>query len=276
MKITDVAGMKVLVTGAAMGLGKLFAAKALAEQARVVLWDVNEAALADTAAELTAAGGNVQHYVVDVSSAEAITAAAALVRRDVGDVDIVFNNAGIVRGNAYFWEVRTADITATMLVNSLAPMYITREFLPAMIASGGPARIVTIASSAGLVANPRMAVYAGSKWAAVGWSDSVRLELEQAGHQHVKVTTVCPTYIDTGMFAGAKGIFLTPILQPDRVVDTVWRAMKKGRPLVIMPWTSRFNQAISGVLPVRLRDAFQRQVGIHSSMAEFTGRTTTT
>jgi len=59
-----------------------------------------------------------------------------------------------------------------------------------------------------------MAAYAASKWAAIGFSDSVRLELEQAGHDQVKVTTVCPTYINTGMFDGAKPAPLLPILEP--------------------------------------------------------------
>src|SRR5205823_6101513 len=106
-------------------------------------------------------------------------------------------------------------------------------------------------SSAGLNPVPRLAVYCGSKWAAVGWSDSVRLELEQAGHHHVRVTTVCPTYINTGMFDGAKGIFLTPMLQQDQVVGASWKAMLKGHPFVLLPWTSRLNKVVTGVLPVR-------------------------
>ncbi|MEV6428191.1 SDR family NAD(P)-dependent oxidoreductase [Nocardia sp. NPDC051463] len=274
MKLDTVAGKKVLVTGAAMGLGKLFAERAVREgAAAVVLWDVNEVGLKDTAGELTALGGNVHQYVVDVASEAAIIEAAAVVRNEVGDIDILVNNAGIVRGNSYFWETTNrADIDKTMAINSLAPMYITLEFLPAMVAGKGQARVLNIASSAGLVSNPRMSVYAASKWAALGWSDSVRIELEQAGHGHVKVTTVCPTYIDTGMFDGAKGFLFTPILEQDEVVDTSWREMKAGNPLVILPWTSRLNKAISGLLPIKLRDLFLNTVGVYHSMDEFTGR----
>jgi all-trans-retinol dehydrogenase (NAD+) len=270
----SVAGKTVLVTGAAMGLGKLFARTAVQEQAAaVVLWDINESALKDTAAELEADGGTVFTYVVDVSSADAVEASAALVRKEVGDVHIVVNNAGIVRGNGYFWENKLRDVEQTMLINSLAPMYVAREFLPAMIESGEECRVVNLASSAGLNAVPRLAAYCGSKWAAVGWSDSVRLELEQAGHDHVRVTTVCPTYINTGMFDGAKGIFLTPMLEQEEVVAGAWRAMLKGGPFVIVPWTSKLNKVLSGVLPVRARDVWLRRVGVYQSMAEFTGRT---
>ncbi|WP_068065587.1 SDR family NAD(P)-dependent oxidoreductase [Nocardia xishanensis] len=274
MRLDTVAGKKVLVTGAAMGLGKLFAERAVREgAAAVVLWDVNEVALKGTAVELAGRGARIHEFVVDVSDRDAIAAAAAAVRDEVGDIDILVNNAGIVRGNTYFWETENrADIDKTMAINSLAPMYITLEFLPAMVHGAGEARVLNIASSAGLVANPRMSVYAASKWAALGWSDSVRLELEQAGHDHVKVTTVCPTYINTGMFDGAKGFWLTPILQQDDVVDTSWKEMKQGNPLVVLPWTSRLNRALSGILPLKLRDLFLDTVGVYHSMDDFTGR----
>lgn len=275
MDMDTVAGRKVLITGAAMGLGKSFAERAVRELAAdVVLWDVNEQALKETAAELAGAGtSRVHHYVVDVSDAAAIAEAAASVRADVGDVDVLVNNAGIVRGNGYFWETRDrADIHKTVAINSLAPMYITLEFLPAMVSGRTPARVLNIASSAALVANPRMSVYAGSKWAALGWSDSVRLELEQSGNDHVKVTTFCPTYINTGMFEGAKGFWFTPIIEQEEAVDTAWTRMKKGDPLVVMPWTSRFNRAVSGLLPLKVRDFYLDTVGVYHSMDEFTGR----
>ncbi|MFE6921521.1 SDR family NAD(P)-dependent oxidoreductase [Nocardia sp. NPDC057663] len=274
MKLETVAGKRVLVTGAAMGLGKLFAETAVREGAdAVVLWDVNELSLRETAAQLTAQGGKVHSYVVDVSSQDSIREAADAVRNEIGGIDILVNNAGIVRGNTYFWETENrADIDMTMAINSLAPMYIALEFLPGMVAGAGEARVLNIASSAGLVANPRMAVYAASKWAALGWSDSVRLELEQAGHDHVKFTTVCPTYINTGMFDGAKGILFTPMLEQNDVVETSWREMKNGGALVVLPWTSRMNRALTGLLPIKVRDFYLNAVGVYHSMDQFTGR----
>ena len=269
------AGKTVLITGAGMGLGKLFAQRAVGENAAaVVLWDINAGALKDCAAELEAAGGTVLTCVVDVSSAEDVAAAATHVRETVGTVEILINNAGIVRGNGYFWETSSVrDIEQTMATNSLAPMFITREFLPGMIESEADCRVVNIASAAGLVSNPRMAVYAASKWAVIGWSDSVRLELEQAGHKKIKVTTVCPTYIDTGMFNGAKGILFTPMLKPEVVVDDAWKEMLRGGPFSIIPWTSRLNKVLSGLLPVTVRDFYLDHAGVYHSMDEFTGHT---
>ena len=268
----SVEGSNVLVTGAAMGLGKLFATNAVNEgAATVVLWDANEAALKETAAELEAAGGTVQYDVVDVTSQDRVTEAADRVRAEVGTIHVLFNNAGIVRGNSYFWENDPRDYLLTMHVNAIGPMLVAREFLPSMVYSSRPCRLVTVASSAGLNAVPKMAAYAASKWAAVGFSDSVRLELEQAGHDHVKVTTVCPTYINTGMFDGAKGILFTPMLKQEDVVAQTWSAMLAGEPFVVMPWTSRMNKVLTGVLPVRLRDRYLRAVGVYNSMDEFHG-----
>ncbi len=271
----NVAGKKVLITGAAMGMGKLYAQLAVKEGAAVVvLWDINEAALGETAAELEAAGGTVKTYVVDVSDRTQIEKAAAQVRTDIGDPEIVFNNAGVVRGNSYFWETDNArDTEFTVKINSLAPMFIAREFLPGMIASGNEARLINVASAAGLTANPRMAAYCGSKWAAVGWSDSVRLELEQAGHKQVKVTTVCPYYISTGMFEGAKSAPLLPILEPEDVVNEVWKQMKKGTAFVILPKTVLLSEAFKGILPTNVRDFVAgRILGVYKTMEDFTGR----
>jgi len=272
----SVKGTNVLVTGAAMGLGKLFATQAVKEgAAAVVLWDANEAALKETVtaleSELESAGCTIHYETVDVTSQTDVAEAAERVRTDVGTIHVLFNNAGIVRGNGYFWENEPRDFTLTIEVNSIGPMRVAREFLPAMIESGKQCRMVNIASSAGLNAIPRMAAYSASKWAAIGFSDSVRLELEQAGHEQVKVTTVCPTYINTGMFDGAKGILFTPMLEQEDVVERTWAAMLDGDPFVVMPWTSKMNKVLTAVLPIRLRDAYLRRVGVYNSMDEFSG-----
>jgi all-trans-retinol dehydrogenase (NAD+) len=271
-------GAHILITGAAGGMGRMYAQRAVDEgAASVVLWDRDAPALARTADELgRAAQGRTQvrSYAVDVSEYGAITKAAHKVRREVGDPDVLINNAGIVRGNRYFWESHAGDdVRPTMLVNALAPMYVTHEFLPGMIGSGRPARIVNIGSAAGTLSNPRMAVYAASKAALNGWSDSLRLELRQAGHHHVAVTTVTPSYIDTGMFHGARGPLLAPILDPEHVVDRVWRAMLDGRALVELPGSVRLSRALRGLLPTRVFDRVVGEgFGVYRSMDEFRGR----
>ena len=274
-----VQGAKVLITGAAGGMGRMYAERAVSEHAAsVTLWDRDASALARAADELgTVSRGRtaVRSYVVDVGDLGAIAKTAQRVRREVGNPDVLINNAGIVRGNQYFWETDNGEDTRpTMQVNALAPMYITREFIAGMIANAyRPSRIVNIASAAGTLANPRMAVYAASKAALIGWSDSLRLELEQADHGNVKVTTVTPSYISTGMFAGARGPLLAPVLEPEVVVDRVWRAMLAGAPLVELPWSVGLSRALRGILPTRVFDRLVGDgFGVYRSMERFTGR----
>ncbi|MEZ5096442.1 MAG: SDR family NAD(P)-dependent oxidoreductase [Nocardioides sp.] len=269
-----VAGRRVLITGGAQGMGRLFAERAVREDAEcVVLWDIDPAALDHTLADLTSRGGHVRADTVDVSDREAIATAAAAVRDELGGVDVLLNNAGVVHGNHYFWETDTErDTVSTIEINSLGPMAVAREFLPGMIESDHEARLVNIASAAGLTANPRMAAYAASKWAVVGWSESVRLELQQAGFDHVKVTTVCPYYVKTGMFEGAHAALLLPLLEPDDVVTETWKAMVRGRPFLVMPKTVMLSETFKGIMPIGLRDfVADKVIGVYHTMDDFVG-----
>jgi all-trans-retinol dehydrogenase (NAD+) len=270
-----VAGGVVLVTGAAMGMGRLYAARAAREGAAVViLWDVDAGGLAQTAGEVTELGARAVVRRVDLASREAIAEAAREAASE-GPLTLLVNNAGIVRG-ALFWDHDPArDIALTMDINALAPMYVAHGFLSAMMAdSGRPRRILNVASAAGTVANPRMSVYAASKWAVIGWSDSLRLELQQQGYDHLKVTTFCPSYISTGMFAGARGPLFTPLMGPEDAVNRAWSATVAGQPQLIAPAAAQLGKALRGVLPVRVWDFVGGKLfGIYTTMDKFTGRT---
>lgn len=273
----SVSGLTVVITGAAMGMGKIYAEHAVGEgAAAVILLDVNVDALATTAKELEArstAGTAIHRYVVDLASRADIGTVAARVRRDVGDPDVLINNAGIIRSSLFWEHDPEKDIELTMNINALAAMYLSREFLPGMIAKGTQCRILNIASAAGTLSNPRMSVYAASKWAMIGWGDSVRLELVKAGHPQVKVTTFAPSYISTGMFEGVRGPLLTPIMTPEKATSAAWNAMLKGKPLLMKPWTVGFGRALKGLMPTRAWDVVAGRVfKVYSSMDAFTGR----
>ncbi|QEW03463.1 SDR family NAD(P)-dependent oxidoreductase [Microbacterium lushaniae] len=272
---SPVSGSVVLITGGARGMGALYARRAVAAGARAVaLWDIDAEAATALAQDLSRSGTDVRPYRVDVSQLADIRTAAASVRADLGSPDILINNAGIVRG-APFWEhdpVR--DIEATLRINALAAMWLTRELLPDMMADASrPKRILNIASAAGTLANPNMSVYAASKWAMIGWSDSLRLELAKDGHRHIAVTTYCPSYVSTGMFEGARGPLLTPIMTPQQATRAAWNGMLRGTPIVLRPWTVKLAMAARGVLPTRAWDLVADKVfGVYSSMDHFTGR----
>lgn len=270
-----VKGKRILITGAAMGMGKIYAALSVQEKAAsLVLWDLDSKALRATEKDLKSDTTKIYTEVVDVSDREKIRKAASKIESQLGGVDIIINNAGIVRGK-YFWEHDPeSDIEATMSVNALGPMYITRFLLPKMLSDrSGDFRIVNISSAAGLLSNPKMSVYCASKWAETGWSDSLRLELLQSGYGHIKVTTVNPAYISTGMFEGVKGMLFTPILSPEYVTSKVWKAMKEGKPRLLLPWTIYLSNALRGILPLPVFDWIADKIfGVYRTMENFKGR----
>jgi short-subunit dehydrogenase len=261
----------VLITGGASGIGKLMGKSAIEKGCTsLVLWDINKAALDETVNEFSQLIKNIFGYVVDVSDPAAIITAAAKVKNDAGPVDILINNAGIVVGK-YFHEHTHKDIDRTMAVNADALMHVTLEFLPEMI-KRNKGHIVTIASAGGMVGNPRMSLYVASKWAAIGWSDSIRLEMEKLGN-NVKVTCITPYYISTGMFAGVKSSFLIPIVSPEYAVNKIIRGIEKDKLYVRMPMLVYTLQLIKGILPTRVFDLFVgKWLKVYSTMDEFTGR----
>ena len=257
----------VLITGGASGIGRIMVRKMLENQANVIIWDLNQTNINSTIEEFSKLG-NIYGYRVDVANVEDVENAARLVKQQIGIVDVLINNAGIVVGE-YFNDNSVADIQRVMNVNANAPMYVALQFLQDMI-NQNSGHICNIASSAGIVTNPKMAVYAASKWAVIGWSDSLRLEIQQM-KTGVKITTVMPYYINTGMFDGVKSRI--PILSPEKTAQTIVRAIQKDvkmctKPRYLYPLV-RFGQA---VLPVAVFDYIAGNVlGIYKTMDEFVG-----
>ena len=276
--LNSVQSLTVLITGAAQGMGENFARQAAREgAARLILWDINEPLLLELARELGQRhpGLTVEPRRVDLCDEQAIGDAVRAALQG-GAPHVLVNNAGLVTGQPFI-DHDTSQIRQIMEVNTLAPMLLTRKLLPGMIALEEPARILTMASAAGLVSNPKMSVYAASKAAALAWSDSLRLEMERTAGNQVSVTTFCPTYVKTGMFAGVRKMLLTPIMEPQQVTDRAWRAMLAGTPLVLMPWTSKLGQMLRGMLPRVAWDYLAEHVlGVYRSMDGFTGRKSAT
>jgi all-trans-retinol dehydrogenase (NAD+) len=268
--MTEVAGRNVLITGAASGIGRLLALKAGALGSRLVLWDIDESGLESVQAELVTAGCEARIYVCDLQDRAAIERTARHVLVDHGGVDILINNAGVVTGK-YLLETSDEEIIRTMEINALAPIYLTRAFLPAMMARDS-GHIVNISSAAGIVASARLTDYCASKFALFGFDEALRIDLRRLGSS-VRSTIVCPFYIDTGMFAGVKTRFpwLLPILDPQRVAEKIIRAILSNRRRLVMPWFVYVSWPIR-LLPVALFDALADFFGISRSMDDFTGR----
>jgi all-trans-retinol dehydrogenase (NAD+) len=269
--MSEIKNKTVLITGGADGIGKLMGELCLLEGAKLlIIWDVNRAKTDETATEFKSKGFNVICNYVDVSKTDEIIAAAKEVKQNHGAVDILVNNAGVLATNKYFHELSHSDIDFTMNINASGMMHVAAEFVKDM-AERKSGHIVNIASAAGMMANPKLSIYCASKHAIVGWSESMRLELEQIS-ENIHVTTVTPSYIDTKL---AMGVYspVVPIVKPDIAARKIINGLKKNKIYVRMPWIAYTVPFMKGILPQRWLDVMVgKWMGFHKSMDTFKGR----
>lgn len=270
------AGACVVITGAGSGIGRLMALRIVEEGGRVAIWDINGEAARTTADMANAQVGadpsdpKAIAFTVDVTDNAAVQQAAADTIDALGRVNVLINNAGVVSG-APFEDLTEQQIRRTFAVNVLSLFWTTKAFMPAL-RKQQRAAIVTVASAAGIVAVARQTDYAASKFAAVGFTSSLRSELKKAG-SHIRTLTVCPYYIDTGMFEGVTTKFplLLPILKEQAVADRIVEAVAKGRERLIMPPFAAVAGFVAA-LPPKIADPIYGIFGLNEGMDHFTGR----
>ncbi len=261
-------GARVLITGAGSGIGRRMAVAAAARGAEIVIWDRDGDAAERVRTEIDAARGMVSAAVVDVTYSTAVAAEAVA----AGPVDVLINNAGVVTGKRLL-EATEAQIRRTFEVNALALFWTTRAFLPGML-ERGRGKVVTIASAAGLIGVAKQTDYSASKWAAIGFTESLRAELRADGAP-VSTLVVAPYYIDTGMFEGVRTRWplILPILQERDVARRIIEAIERDRKQLVLPPLVRAMPALR-VLPVAAFDFIADLFGVNATMDEFTGRST--
>lgn len=260
----------VLITGGASGIGKIMGRMALEKGAScLIIWDINPQSITAAVSELSKIG-KVKGYIVDVSRNELVVEGYNKVVSECGEVDILINSAGIVTSNKTFDKQTADEIVRTININTIAPMFVTRAMLPGMIARNR-GHVCNIASAGGMLSNPKMSVYAASKWGAIGWSDSVRIELQDM-KSDVHFTTVAPYYINTGMFDGVKSRII-PILKPEYVCKRIIKAIERNKSFRGIPFGFHFIRFWQFILPTRVFDwLFGEVMGIYHTMDNFTGR----
>lgn len=178
---------RLLVVGAATGIGRAVAAAAVAEGARVVIADLAAEQGHATAREIGA--GFIRCDVVDEASVKATVAGAA---ERLGGLDGLVNNAGLQRAGA-LEAITVDDWDSLMAVNTRGVFMATREAIPHLRAAGGGS-IVNTASLAGKRGGPGIAAYAASKGAVMAFTTAAALELAR---DRIRVNSVCPGFIDT-------------------------------------------------------------------------------
>jgi NAD(P)-dependent dehydrogenase (short-subunit alcohol dehydrogenase family) len=243
------AGKAAVVTGAGSGIGRALALGLAARGAKLALSDIDEAGLAETGALVRKAGGEADLRHVDVGDAASVSAYATEVKKRLGTVHQLYNNAGITRGSRPFLEMRPQDFAAIMRVNFDGVVNGTRAFLPHLIASGAGC-LVNISSLNGLMAQPHLSAYVASKFAVRGFTETIRAEMLVAGHP-VQVVVVHPGGVHTNIANSS--------IPDDAVLTEAERARAKKRiqvyneKLLTMPPDEAARVILDGVARGRTR-----------------------
>lgn len=213
------------------------------------MWDIDEARLNVTLGEVANSfpSRRVFGLRVDVADADAVYAAAKRTLEEVGFVHAVVNNAvrifvfwppadtpqGIVTGR-YLLETPECSIRRTFDVNVLSHFWVSKAFLPLMIARN-EGHLVFVASVAGMHGAARMVDYCASKFAVVGLEESLRGELLKQGVSGVRTTCVCPAHVTTDLFKGYNPGTAYTSLTPRHVAARVIEAIQKEQVMVLLP-----------------------------------------
>ncbi len=229
------AGKTALVTGAAGGIGRALSVRLAEQGCRLVLLDIDGTGLEETA---LACGSEVRLRRCDIARSAELEAAARFAQAQFGGVDLLVNNAGV----GYFGKTEHMSpehCDRLIDVNLRAPMQLTRALLAGLLARGD-AHVLNVASFLGLVAPRRLAAYSATKFGLVGFGESLRAEYGRAG---LGVTTLCPGFVDTGMFTDAphgpdrdepqrppRWMMTTP----EKVAERALRAVRRNERLVVM------------------------------------------
>lgn len=256
------AGRAVLVTGASRGLGEVIAGRLLAEGARVMLAARSVDDLERVRGAIDPTGERTGLVACDVAEpADCEGAVAATIER-FGAVDILVNNAGIEILSP-FAELELTGLRQIVEINVIGLLQMTRAALPHMLERGS-GQVVNMASLAGLTPVPYNAVYSASKHAVVGFTDSLRIELDGTG---VGVSAVCPGFVrEAGMFAkhSTDAPPLAGTSSPAEVADAVVKAIKHDRRnIVVAAPTAKLSPGLRSVVP-----------GLYARMMRLSGVTT--
>jgi NAD(P)-dependent dehydrogenase (short-subunit alcohol dehydrogenase family) len=240
MDVTNLTGKTVLVTGAASGIGKETALAFARRGAGLVVCDLNEAGLAETAHQIRTMGRDVIAHRVDVASSDEMREFAATVHGQVDAVDVLMNNAGVGLG-AGFLDTSLTDWEWIIGINLKGVIYGCHFFIPPMVARGRGGHVINVASAAAFIATEALAAYSTTKYAVFGLSEALRDELLR---HRIGVTAVCPGIINTPITASSplRGANNTPEMRrrmieiyqrrnygPQRVAHNILKAVQRNR-----------------------------------------------
>lgn len=255
--MADMTGKRVLITGAARGIGFATAQRFAAAEAELIITDMNEDALQEAARRLREQGAVVHPRICDVSSRPAVEELACWVLSDLGGLDILINNAGIGH-HGELAEISEQEFRKLMEVNFWGALYHVYAFLPYMERRRS-GQIVNVSSGQAFFKLPTWGAYTATKLALAGFSEILHYELRK---KNIFVTTVYPFMVNTGFYADLEGETLAGRLsmklmpyysmRPETVGKIIYQATKKRKRVEMVSMINTVGrQLVTGVPGVR-------------------------
>jgi NAD(P)-dependent dehydrogenase (short-subunit alcohol dehydrogenase family) len=248
----EVRGKVVAITGGARGIGFATARRLVRDGASVAIGDIDEAQLERAAAEL----GVSCYGRLDVADPDSFAGFLDRVERELGPLDVLINNAGIMPAGALAAE-EDAVSRRVFDINLLGVVYGTKHALRRMLPRGS-GHVINVSSLAGESYVPGAVTYCASKHAVKAFTESARREYRDSG---VMISQVMPIFVKTDLYSGAKGVFGLPNIEPEQVADAVARLIEKPKPKV---WVTRYAGAVisaQNFVPRPISEALGRLMG---------------
>lgn len=260
----NIRGKTIVITGAARGIGFATAKALLARGARVVIGD-RDVALGESAVAKLSNLGPVSGYPLDVTDPESFATFLDKARADGGGrIDVLINNAGVMPIGP-FLDQTEQSIRSTIEVNLYGVINGCRLVLPDMVARRD-GQIVNIASMAGMLPTPGLAVYCGSKFAVLGFSTALSDEFAPQG---VQISCVMPTFTNTDLITGTATGGMTKPVQPEDIAAAVVRTLDKPKSAVSVPAAYRHIAAATATLPAKGRRWLSEKMGTSRVFLDF-------
>ncbi len=265
----------VLITGGAKGIGLATAKRILEQGSMVILWDFDRESLDETTKNFHKNGFEVFSQVCDVTNKEQIYENARIIDEKFGGIDILINNAGTVY-TGYMLDRSDEELENLINVNFTSMIYTIRAFMPKMLEKNS-GHIINISSASSLTGAPKLAVYAATKWAVAGLTESLRLEVQKMGKNGVKFSSIHPNFLKKGLFEGTKLNFIGQLLAPgvkshDQVAKVIVnRAIKLGFHSPKVPWIMNQIVLLRAILPSSLLIKFSSLYGLYNMMDDYKG-----
>jgi len=256
--LKSLAGERILITGSGNGIGREICLQLAQSGATLIGWDIDEAANNELLQDLTDLGAKAYVYVVDISDRTKVEAAAEKVKKDVGNVTVIINNAAIMPAHSFLGH-NPRELERVFQINVFGQFWILREFLPSML-KNNKGHIVTVCSAAGIIGTRYMVPYVGTKHAVHGYLEALKDELRHMPEKpRINFTTVYPCSVNTGLTSGvncvSKFSSLMPVLEPEDVARELIEGMRRNYEYVYLPKLVKLFGVYAKALPVEVQRA---------------------